>query len=142
MQIIAEQSQTRLPQSTFLTTETQSSFKTIVNKYFDVLCKQLESENQRLRDLEKAHRRLIASRGDVPQDRLDRYETYLASFNKLKTSTVNLAEMIDRDLPVLAPKEEVEDSKTTIELLTIDFGKYFYHYQSIYSSIYFCRYEN
>ncbi|OQV15510.1 Regulator of nonsense transcripts 2 [Hypsibius exemplaris] len=100
----------------------QNSMRNIFVKYYAGVTKQLESENQRLRDLEKAHRRLLDSRGDVPQEKVDKYEIHVAAFNKLKTAVLSLADYLDQEMPELAPKEEVDDNKTTIELLTVEFG--------------------
>lgn len=129
MRLLAEQLDINLdslfpPQLRYLSTEAQSSLRGVIHKYFDTLCRQVVQENQRLRDLEKAHGRLLASRGDVPPERLEKYQTLLASFAKLKTAVLNLADLIDLELPVLAPKEELEDSRTTIELLTVEFGMF------------------
>ena len=112
-----------LSSSTLFTQEIQTLLRNIFHKYYAGLCKQLETENQRLRDLEKAHRRLLDSRGDVPQEKLDKYEGHVTGFNKLKTSLLTLTDYLDKDLPELTPKEEVEDTKSTIELLTVEFGE-------------------
>jgi regulator of nonsense transcripts 2 len=123
MRLLAEQlAVTDVPASALFSQDIQTSLRNLIGKYYDGVIIQLQSENQRLRDLEKAHRRLLDSRGDVPQEKLEKYDAHVAAFNKLKTAVVTLADYLDRDLPELAPKEEVEDNKTTIELLTVEFG--------------------
>ena len=100
----------------------QTSFRGLFSKYFDTLVKQIEVENQRLRDLEQAHHRLLSSRGEVPQEKLDKYEEHVATFTKLHANLQGIADSLNRDMPVLKPKAEVEDVRETIEILTVDFG--------------------
>lgn len=112
-----------LPVSRTVTPDQQSALHDIMEKYFNTSCKQLESENQRLRDLEKAHRRLLESRGDIPPDRLEKYEAHLASFTRLKSAVQILAENLGKELPFLKPKEEFDDVKQTIEFYSIELGE-------------------
>lgn len=53
---------------------------------------------------ERQNRKILQTKGELSAERKERGDALAASFHKLNSGTINLAEALDEDLPVL-PEE-------------------------------------
>lgn len=61
---------------------------------------------------ERQNRKILQTKGELSTERKERGDALAASFHKLNSGTINLAEALDEDLPVL-PEESKFASKSS-----------------------------
>eukprot|EP01122_Echinamoeba_exundans_P016290 TRINITY_DN8213_c0_g1_i1.p1 TRINITY_DN8213_c0_g1~~TRINITY_DN8213_c0_g1_i1.p1 ORF type:complete len:1396 (+),score=384.70 TRINITY_DN8213_c0_g1_i1:24-4190(+) len=88
-----------------LSAEKSQPFVSVIEKFFDKMCQYMLKEYASLRKIEKANHELLVTKGEVSQSGQEEYEKQKQSFFKLQNNMIQLAELMDRDLPEL-PDED------------------------------------
>lgn len=89
-----------------LTNEKRQPFVTVIERFFDKMCQYLLKEFATLRKVEKQNHELLITKGEVSQTGQEEYEKQKQSFFKLQNNMIQLAELMDRDLPDLPDEEK------------------------------------
>ncbi|KAI8916749.1 armadillo-type protein [Powellomyces hirtus] len=88
--------------------DVKAMVKSILLAYYDSLEHHLVQEHGRIRRTEKANHEHYIHRGEINEERQERYQKALKAYEKLFAGAQTLAECLDRDLPDLP-----EDQSTT-----------------------------
>ena len=64
--------------------------------------------------MDKANRRTLQTKGEISQERKEKYEAAVAAFNKLWANTQQMSDLLDQPLPEL-PTIEIKDDFDVLE---------------------------
>lgn len=103
-----------LPTYTLLTPDKQQNLRNLLKDYFCTLCKHLYSEHKSYQSAIRTNRNILASKGEVSNERKEKLDLMQSNFEKLFASVQAMAELLNENVPEL-PKDE-EDSKRGIVL--------------------------
>ncbi|CAG0895701.1 unnamed protein product [Cyprideis torosa] len=122
---LSEQFGKKIPSSDLIPTEKQIKLKNGLRDYYQMLSRQLLREHEDLHRFEKQSRRILTTRGDLPNDRQEKFASMTASYSKLLHSVQSLADVIDEEVPELPQAEgtsepEEEDVLISFARLGID----------------------
>jgi regulator of nonsense transcripts 2 len=85
--------------------EKRQPFVTLLDKFFDKLTTFVMKEHQQLVQVEKHNRDLLMTKGELSTNAQEEYEKTRNAFFKLHQNFIQLAELMDKDVPEL-PEEE------------------------------------
>jgi regulator of nonsense transcripts 2 len=89
-----------------LSSEKSQPFVSVIEKFFDKMCQYMLKEYASLRKIEKANHELLITKGEVSQSGQEEYEKQKQSFFKLQNNMIQLAELMDKDLPELPDEDK------------------------------------
>lgn len=98
---LAETFKMSVPKSEFLPRERQKNVRQLLKDYFTSLTKHLFHDYKELQQVEQHNRRLLQTRGELSQERLQLAENLAASLSKLLANAQQMAELLDEPLPEL-----------------------------------------
>eukprot|EP00123_Amoebidium_parasiticum_P016187 comp23320_c0_seq2/m.38380 comp23320_c0_seq2/g.38380 ORF comp23320_c0_seq2/g.38380 comp23320_c0_seq2/m.38380 type:complete len:1223 (-) comp23320_c0_seq2:468-4136(-) len=90
-------------------------FRDVINNYYTTLAQHLVREHKLMLDTEERNHHIMQTKGDLNQERKDKYEELLKQHEKLTTATSTLADLLDRDLPDL-PVREIKTQEVGISV--------------------------
>ncbi|KAJ3285377.1 hypothetical protein HK104_009522, partial [Borealophlyctis nickersoniae] len=99
--------------------EVQDAIKALMVEYFKSVAKHLVRDHERIRKMEKRNHEHYIARGEITEDRQERYEKDLKAYEKLLASTQTLAEYLEQEMPDL-PEDE---SMTRLGIGIVEGGK-------------------
>ena len=88
--------------------------RNLVRDYYASMVKRSLKENEEIRSMDKANRRTLQTKGEISQERKEKYETAVAAFNKLWANTQQMSDLLDQPLPEL-PTIEIKDDFDVLE---------------------------
>ncbi|KAI9003373.1 armadillo-type protein [Hyaloraphidium curvatum] len=86
--------------------EQRSSFKALLGDYWNSAARRIKSDHNRLRDMSRSLADHAIARGDVSEDRQQRYENALKAHEKLMALVSSLAEALGETMPELKGLDE------------------------------------
>ncbi|KAJ3089612.1 hypothetical protein HK102_005928 [Quaeritorhiza haematococci] len=92
-------------ESPFVGSEVQTAVREIFHNYFKVVSSFVLRMHKRIRKQEKNNHEFFIARGEITEDRQERYEKELKAYEKFLNSAQTLAEYLQLELPEL-PEEE------------------------------------
>ncbi|XP_042223985.1 regulator of nonsense transcripts 2-like isoform X2 [Homarus americanus] len=101
IRLLADQFQMAVPKSEFLPRERQKNVRQLMKDYFTSLNKHLFHDHKELQQVEQHNRRLLQTRGELSQERINLAENLSAGLGKLVTNAQQMAELLDEDMPDL-----------------------------------------
>ncbi|XP_047478568.1 regulator of nonsense transcripts 2-like [Penaeus chinensis] len=101
IRLLADQFHMTIPKSDFLPPERQKNVRQLLKDYFVSLSKHLFHDHKELQQVEKHNRRLLQTRGELGQDRVNLAENLASGLTKLVANTQQMAELLDEDMPEL-----------------------------------------
>ncbi|XP_069942909.1 regulator of nonsense transcripts 2 isoform X2 [Cherax quadricarinatus] len=101
IRLLADQFQMAVPKSEFLPRERQKNVRQLIKDYFLSLTKHLFCDHKELQHVEQQNRRLLQTRGELSQERVNLAENLSAGLSKLLTNAQQMAELLDEDMPEL-----------------------------------------
>lgn len=111
---LSERFDTKVPNSTIFEENRQKACRNLIREYYTSLVKRSLKENEDIRSMDKANRRTLQTKGELSQERKEKYEAAVTAFNKLWINTQQLADILDQPLPEL-PTIEVKDDFDVLE---------------------------
>lgn len=110
MYFIQQKFNVELPKYTLLTSDKQQNLRNLLKDYYYTLCKHLYSEHKSYQQGIRANRNILASKGEVSNERKEKLELMQNNFEKLSTSVQAMAELLNENMPEL-PKDEEDPIK-------------------------------
>ncbi|RKO91807.1 armadillo-type protein [Blyttiomyces helicus] len=101
--------------SPLVTKEVQDSVRAILLEYFTAVQRRLVRDQKRVRQIDNSNNEHFIARGEINEERQERYEKALKSYEKLLESTQVLADYLDQEMPDLP--EDTEATKIGIGVL-------------------------
>ncbi|XKL68056.1 hypothetical protein PGB90_003547 [Kerria lacca] len=105
---LTEKHKMEIPRSNILSPEKQRTVKLLLTDYYTSLCNNLIKEHKELRSYEKQNKKILQTKGELNNDRKEKLESMLTSFQKLQTVVQNFAEILDENIPVLQTEKETK----------------------------------
>lgn len=99
-----------LPTYALLTSDKQQNLRNLLKDYYYTLCKHLYSEHKSLQVAIRTNRNILASKGEVSNERKEKLELMQSNFEKLSVSVQAMAELLNENIPEL-PKDEEDPIK-------------------------------
>lgn len=99
-----------LPAYTLLTSDKQQNLRNLLKDYYYTLCKHLYSEHKSYQQAIRTNRNILASKGEVSNERKEKLELMQSNFEKLSASVQAMAELLNENMPEL-PKDEDDPIK-------------------------------
>lgn len=99
-----------LPAYTLLTSDKQHNLRNLLKDYYYTLCKHLYSEHKSYQSAIRTNRNILASKGEVSNERKEKLEMMQSNFEKLSASVQAMAELLNENMPEL-PKDEEDPIK-------------------------------
>ncbi|KAI9106044.1 armadillo-type protein [Phlyctochytrium arcticum] len=96
-----------LPESAWIPQETQLALQAIMTDYFQSAARRLVREHKHIRKVEKANHEHYIARGEINEDRRERYERDVKAYDKFFSSTQTLAQSLKADMPELPHDETI-----------------------------------
>ncbi|XP_030765926.1 regulator of nonsense transcripts 2 [Sitophilus oryzae] len=90
-----------VPKSNFLASEKQQNVRGLLKDYFLSLSKHLVKDHQELQNFGKQNLKILQTKGELSQERKEKYESLQSSYDKLLANTQSFAEILDEDMPIL-----------------------------------------
>ncbi|KAG0711998.1 Regulator of nonsense transcripts 2 [Chionoecetes opilio] len=90
-----------VPKSDFLPLQRQKNVRQLLKDYFSTLTKHLFQDYKSLQQVEQQNRRLLQTRGELSQERLQLAENLATGLSKLNANAQQMAELLDEPLPEL-----------------------------------------
>lgn len=127
MRILAQKYFLTIPQSDFLTNDRKRNVRNLLKEYYKTLSSHVVSDHKQLQNQEKQIRKSLQMKGEVPKDRKEKFEAKQMDFQKLWSSTQQFADIIDEELPVLAPdlQEFSDDNEENGSTMSFDVSNRF-----------------
>lgn len=98
---LAETFKMAVPKSEFLPRERQKNVRQLLKDYFTSLTKHLFQDYKDLQHVEQHNRRLLQTRGELSQERVQLAENLAIGLSKLLVNAQQMAELLDEPLPEL-----------------------------------------
>lgn len=111
---LAKQFDVTIPSSNLLTSDKQQNLRNMLKDYFQTLCEHLKNEHKQLQYAEKSRRRMLESKGEVPNDKKEQIEMLQNSYDKLLTSALTMADLLNETLPELTVEVEACPSEGNV----------------------------
>ena len=100
-----------VPRSDFLPQDRQKSVNSLMKEYFKSLVVHVLKDNKTLQNIERQNRKILLTRGELSNERKEQHEQATLAFQKLWSSTQQLADCLEEDEPTLPPPPpDLEDS--------------------------------
>ncbi|XP_064473011.1 regulator of nonsense transcripts 2-like isoform X2 [Ornithodoros turicata] len=106
VRLLCEKHGRMTPTNDFLTVEKQKSIQSLLKEYFRQICRHLQRDHKNLQVMERHNRRVLQTKGELSAEQKEKCEAAHLAFQKLSTTTQQLAELLDEDMPDL-PMEEM-----------------------------------
>lgn len=103
-----------VPKSTFLQPEKQHNVRALLRDYYSSLSKHLIRDNKEMVDYEKQNRRILHSKGELSQERKEKFESLHVSFEKLLISVQSFSEILDESMPVVPSDTALKEEEVSI----------------------------
>ena len=110
IRILSDKHRYELPQSDLLPAEKQKNVRQMLRDYYNSVKKHVQAEYLELQNTERANRRILLTKGEVHNERLEKVNQLQSSFDKLMASCEQLAEVLDEDLPELKEPKRTEEA--------------------------------
>lgn len=112
--LLSQKFSIEIPKSEFLPCDRQKGLRNLLKEYYKSLCKHLTRDFKILQNMEKQNHRILQTKGELSNERKEKYEAAQNAFHKLLSNTQQFADIVDEDVPDL-PKDEsfTPDSETT-----------------------------
>ncbi|KAJ3156448.1 hypothetical protein HDU89_004230 [Geranomyces variabilis] len=94
-------------QHSLIPDDVKAATKDILMTYFDSVERHVVREHGRLRQMEKSNHEHMIARGDISEERQERYQKTSKAYEKLLSGAQILAECLDRELPNLPDAESM-----------------------------------
>ncbi|XP_071552083.1 regulator of nonsense transcripts 2 isoform X1 [Panulirus ornatus] len=107
IRLLSDQFEMSVPKSEFLPRERQKNVRQLLKDYFTSLVKHLFHDHKELQQVEQQNRRLLQTRGELGQDRVNLSENLAAGLGKLLANAQQMAELLDEDMPEL-PEDKTQ----------------------------------
>ncbi|KAL1450096.1 hypothetical protein WDU94_002550 [Cyamophila willieti] len=120
IQSLARKYNMEVPKSDLIPGEKQKNVKLLLVEYFQSLCRHLLRYNSDLKSFEKQNQRILASKGELRQERRDHFESQVSLLKKLTSSAETFADLLGETLPEI-PKDKCvgDDSNMTGSIVSI-----------------------
>lgn len=93
-----------------LTADKQHNLRNLLKDYYYTLCKHLYAEHKSYQQTVRTNRNILASKGEVSNERKEKLELMQSNYEKLSVSVLAMAELVNENLPDL-PKDEEDPIK-------------------------------
>lgn len=103
--LLAEKYNIELPSSPLLPPDRQQNLRNLLKDYFFGLNKHLKSEHKEYQSVQRLNRKILESKGELSNERKEKFEALQISFEKLLTSAQTMSDLLNEPLSEL-PKEE------------------------------------
>uniref|UniRef100_A0A646QJ82 Regulator of nonsense transcripts 2 n=1 Tax=Hemiscolopendra marginata TaxID=943146 RepID=A0A646QJ82_9MYRI len=117
IRLLTEQFGVDIPRSEVLTIERQKNVRMLLRDYFQSLCKHLIKDHKEIQTMERQNRKILHTKGELNNERKEKYEAALTAYQKLLNNTQQFADIIDEDMPDL-PQDDA--NKQESEMGTLD----------------------
>uniref|UniRef100_A0A8D8ZIF7 Regulator of nonsense transcripts 2 n=1 Tax=Cacopsylla melanoneura TaxID=428564 RepID=A0A8D8ZIF7_9HEMI len=120
IQSLARKYNMTVPKSDLIPAEKQKNVKLLLVEYFYSLCRHLLRYNSELKSFEKQNQRILASKGELRQERRDQFESQVGLLKKLTSSAETFADLLGETLPDI-PKDKCvgDESNMTGSIVSI-----------------------
>ncbi|XP_054163194.1 regulator of nonsense transcripts 2-like [Oppia nitens] len=127
MRLLSEKYLLSIPQSVFLQTDRKKGVQNLLREYYRSLCSHVVNDHKQLQNQEKQIRKTLQMKGEIPKERKMKFETKQLDWQKLWSSTQQYADIVDEDLPILAPdlSEFSDDNDDTNATMNFDVSNRF-----------------
>lgn len=121
MRILSDKYNIPIPKSDFLATDRQKGLLSLLKDYYKSLAEHCIRDHKALQNLEKQNRQMLISKGELSDKRKEKYEQAQIAFQKLWSSTQQMADILDEDLPEVPPDspdslEDAEDKMMNLDV--------------------------
>lgn len=124
IRLLSEQLNVDVPRSEVLTVERQKTVRNLLRDYYHSLCKHLIKDHKEVQTMERQNRKILHTKGELNNERKEKYDMALAAYQKLLSSTQQFSDIIDEEMPEL-PIDDV--NKQENEVGTLDIHNRFKH---------------
>ncbi|KAJ3180123.1 hypothetical protein HDU85_004126 [Gaertneriomyces sp. JEL0708] len=97
----------RMIKESFVPVQFQEIIRGMLIEYYKSVEKHLVRDHKRIRKMEKQNHEHFIARGEISEERQERYEKNLRAYEKLLANTQTLAENLDQEMPELPEDESV-----------------------------------
>ncbi|EAT37393.1 AAEL010598-PA [Aedes aegypti] len=111
---LAKQFEVAIPSSNLLTSDKQQNLRNLLKDYYQTVCEHLTNEHKQLQYAEKSRRRMLESKGEVPNEKKEQIEVLQNSYEKLLTSAQTMADLLNETLPELTVEAEACPSEGNV----------------------------
>jgi regulator of nonsense transcripts 2 len=115
--LLAKKNDLTLPASTLIPADKQGNVRNLLRDYHQTVCKHLKMEHKELQAAERAKRKMMESKGEIPNDKREQLETLQNNYEKLYASTQVLSDILNENFPELPKEVEVPTEGNVIESL-------------------------
>lgn len=99
----------------WLPSENQNQLKSFLAKYFKVVCMKRLKEHERAHAIDKSNQDYSISKGSLSENRQERLDKALKTFEKMNSAAITLSESLSLELPELPTL--VSDAKPSISIV-------------------------
>ncbi|WAR26387.1 RENT2-like protein [Mya arenaria] len=110
--LLAERFNLEVPKSTVLAKERKKGCRNLLKDYYTSLCKHLLADHKNLKNMEKQNRKTLLTKGELSQDRKERFEEMYNNYQKLFSNSLDL---LDEDMPDL-PEDDMKDDDGGLDI--------------------------
>jgi len=125
MQLLAEKYNSDLPKSDFLLPDRQKGLRNLLKDYYKSLASHVVREHKTIKNQEKQNRKILISKGELSDKRKEKFEQSNIAFQKLWTSTQQMADLLDEDLPDLPAELDSNEDLSENVAITLDVSNRF-----------------
>ncbi|XP_001660932.2 regulator of nonsense transcripts 2 [Aedes aegypti] len=111
---LAKQFEVVIPSSNLLTSDKQQNLRNLLKDYYQTVCEHLTNEHKQLQYAEKSRRRMLESKGEVPNEKKEQIEVLQNSYEKLLSSAQTMADLLNETLPELTVEAEACPSEGNV----------------------------
>lgn len=111
---LAKQFEVVIPSSNLLTSDKQQNLRNLLKDYYQTVCEHLTNEHKQLQYAEKSRRRMLESKGEVPNEKKEQIEVLQNSYEKLLSSAQTMADLLNETLPELTVEAEACSSEGNV----------------------------
>lgn len=121
MKILSEKYGMEIPKSDFLHADRRKGLHNLLREYYKSLADHCIKDHKALQALERQNKKTLISKGELSDKKKERFEQAQAAFQKMWTSTQQLADILDEDPPELPPDspdslDEMEEKMMSLDL--------------------------
>ncbi|XP_052781372.1 regulator of nonsense transcripts 2-like isoform X2 [Mya arenaria] len=113
--LLAERFNLEVPKSTVLAKERKKGCRNLLKDYYTSLCKHLLADHKNLKNMEKQNRKTLLTKGELSQDRKERFEEMYNNYQKLFSNSLVFTDLLDEDMPDL-PEDDMKDDDGGLDI--------------------------
>nr|CAG4635937.1 EOG090X0143 [Eubosmina coregoni]SVE69635.1 EOG090X0143 [Eubosmina coregoni] len=104
----------KVPTSEWLPPDKRQNVRNLLRDYFSSICKHLTQEHKELQNFERQSRRILQTKGELSNDRKERYEVLNQNYIKLLNMTQQFADILAEEMPELKQDTSPRDEEGSV----------------------------